>query len=127
MDNQPKKILIVEDDNLLLKILSDEFEKNNFQDLLAEDGQEGLDKALYEKPDLILLDIVMPKMDGLTMLKKMREQKEGATIPVLILTNLSGAETIEKSVASGSFDFLVKANWELGDIVKKVKRKLGIN
>lgn len=127
MNNQSKKILIVEDDKLLLKILSDEFEKNNFQVLLAGDGQEGLDKALYEKPDLILLDVVMPKMDGLTMLKKLRAQKEGATIPVLILTNLSEAETIEKSVASGSFDFLVKANWELGDIVKKVKDKLRVN
>jgi len=127
MSNQPKKILIVEDDQLLLKILSNEFEKQGFKTLLAQDGEEGLDKALYEQPDLILLDIVMPKMDGLTMLKKLRAEKEGAAIPVMILTNLSGAETIEKSVASGTFDFLVKANWELDDIVKKVKNKLKVS
>lgn len=127
MNNKPKKILIVEDDRLLLKVLSDEFEKQGFKTLLAQDGAEGLSKALYEKPDLILLDIIMPVMDGLTMLKKLRAQKEGAAIPVVILTNLSGAETIEKSVQSGSYDFLVKANWELGDIVKKVKEKLGVS
>lgn len=127
MDNQVKKILIVEDDQLLLKILFDEFEKNNFKVFLASNGQEGLEKALYEKPDLILLDIVMPVMDGLTMLKKLRAQKEGASIPVMILTNLSGAETIEKGVQSGSYDFLVKANWDLKDIVNKVKSKLGVS
>ncbi len=127
MDNQVKKILIVEDDQLLIKILFDEFEKNNFKVFLASNGQEGLEKALYEKPDLILLDIVMPIMDGLTMLKKLRAQKEGASIPVMILTNLSGAETIEKGVQSGSYDFLVKANWDLKDIVNKVKSKLGVS
>jgi len=127
MNEQPKKILIVEDDKLLLNILSEEFQKNNFLVSLASNGEEGLDKALYEKPDLILLDIVMPVMDGLTMLKKLRAQKEGVKIPVMILTNLSGAETIEKGIQSGTFDFLVKANWDLGDIVKKVKERMAVS
>lgn len=127
MDSQIKKILIVEDDKLLQRILSEEFQKNNFLVSLASNGAEGLDKALYEKPNLILLDIVMPVMDGLTMLKNLRAEKEGAKIPVMILTNLSGPEAIEKGIQSGTFDFLVKANWELGDIVKKVRERLGVN
>ena len=127
MSEQPKKILIVEDDKLLQRILSEEFQKNSFLVFLASNGEEGLDKALYEKPDLILLDIVMPVMDGLTMLKKLRQEKEGAKVPVIVLTNLSGAETIEKSVQTGTYDFLVKANWELSDIVAKVKERLRIN
>ncbi len=127
MTDQPKKILIIEDDKLLIKILSEEFQKNNFQVSLALNGEEGLDKALFENPDLILLDIIMPVMDGLTMLKKLRQNEKGKSIPVIVLTNLSDAEAIDKSLDSGMYDFLVKANWELKDIVGKVKTKLSIS
>jgi len=124
MPEQSKKILIIEDDRLLQNILTTEFGRYGFQTFAASDGAEGLDFALIENPDLILLDIIMPKMDGLTMLKKLREDEKGKLIPVIILTNLSDAEAIDRSLKSGSYDFLTKANWELGDIVQKVKEKL---
>jgi len=126
MANYNKKILIVEDDELLIKILAKEFQSAGFEILLATNGLEGLQQALSESPDLILLDIIMPQMDGLTMLRKLRQDKKGKEIPVIVLTNLSDAETIDESLKIGSYDFLVKANWGLPDIVAKVKRKLGV-
>ncbi len=121
-----KTVLIVEDDQLLQKILAKEFENYGFKTLLASNGIEGLERTLNENPDLILLDIIMPRMDGLTMLKKLRQDEKSKEIPVIVLTNLSDAEAIDESLKNGIYDFLVKANWELPDIVAKAKQKLRI-
>lgn len=90
------------------------------------DGIEGLKLSLKEKPDLILLDIIMPKMDGLTMLKKLREDKWGKNARVVILTNLSNGEELELAMKNKVYDFLVKSDWELDKIIKKIKERINL-
>ncbi|MBT4120951.1 MAG: response regulator [Candidatus Magasanikbacteria bacterium] len=121
-----KKILIVEDEVSLLNALALKFSQEDMTVLEAFDGEEGLSLAEKEKPDMILLDIVMPKMDGMTMLKKLREEDWGKKIPVIILTNLSESEKVGEASKEGVYDFLVKTNWHINDVVKKVKEKLKI-
>lgn len=120
-----KKILIVEDEPGLLNALVDKFTHEGFVVLSAKDGQEGLEVALPEHPDLILLDIIMPVMDGMTMLRDLRKDPWGKNVPVILLTNLSEAEKVAESLSQGVYYYLVKSDWKLEDIVKKVKEKLG--
>lgn len=119
-----KKILIVEDESLQRDILWEKFIREGFEAIIAKNGDEGLKQALLEKPDLILLDIVMPVMDGMTMLKKLREDEWGKKVKVLVLTNLSDAEKTAEALNRGAYDFLVKTNWTLDDVVGKVKEAL---
>lgn len=119
-----KKILIVEDDAMLLSVLADNLAQEGFKIIKAKDGEEGLKAAFREHPDLILLDIIMPKMDGVTMLKKLRQDKKYPAIPIILLTNLNYGKEVEEAIKHGASDFLVKVNWKLEDVVKKVKQKL---
>ncbi len=125
MQNSKKiNLLIVEDDISLMKALAGKFIGEGFDVLEAKNGQEGLDMAMKERPDLILLDIVMPKMDGITMLKALRNDGEAKDTPVIILSNLTDAAKTVELVESGVADYLVKSDWSLEDIVKKVKDTL---
>lgn len=122
-----KKILIVEDEDSLRNALRDKLTREDFQVLEAKNGQEGLAAAIREHPDLILLDIIMPIMDGMTMLKKLRTENEwGKSAPVIILTNLtSDSNQIinDVTVLEPSF-YLVKSDWKLEDLMKKIKEVL---
>ena len=130
--NYNKKILVVEDEVPLMNALNDKLTKEGFTVLQAKNGEEGLDIALIEKPDLILADILMPKMDGLVMLKKIRESEEGKKIKFIILTNVNSSEKIAEAmdlqevITDGSFEYFIKASIKLEDIVKKIKEKLQI-
>jgi len=124
MDAGSKKILVVEDDANLLRLLVDALRKEGFQVLEAHDGEEALRIAFEEHPDLMLLDIVMPKLDGLTALKRLREDEWGKGAAVIILTNLSDAEKVSSAMGSNVFDFLVKESWKLQDVVAKAKERL---
>lgn len=119
-----QKILIVEDDAALREALTIALEGEGFKALKAKDGEEGLKRARDDAPDLILLDIVMPKMDGLTVMQKLQEKQETKGIPIIFLTNLSDVDTISKVVKQGMFDYLVKADWDIEDLVGLVKKKL---
>lgn len=119
-----KKILIIEDEEMILSILKKKLEDKSFDVETATDGEEGLDKALRSDPDLILLDIVMPKMDGITLLENYNNKKAGKRAPVIVLTNLDSADKIEKSKAHGVHDYLVKTNWSLDEVVKKINNTL---
>ncbi len=119
------KILVVDDDEALLKIISDKLTAENFSVLQAKNGLEGLTTALKEHPDLVLLDIVMPEMDGLTMLKKLREDAWGKDVRVIITTNLADDKKTEEAMTQGVYDFLVKTEWSLDDLILKVKDKIG--
>ena len=119
-----KKILIVEDEKILLKDLADKFTKEGFEVITAGDGQAGLNVAIQNHPDLILLDIVMPIMDGMTMLYQLRKDEWGKTVEVILLTNLSDSDKIADSYLEDVHDYLVKSDWTLDDIVAKVKAKL---
>lgn len=122
-----KKILIVEDEQHLLDVLRDEFTQEGFEVFKAKDGEEGYAVAVEKKPDIILIDILMPKMDGLTMFKKLRLHEELKKTPGIILTNVNNSETISKALESGAYDFLVKSDWEPKGLVLRVKEKLGMH
>lgn len=122
-----KKILIVDDDQVLLRALTDTFTRAGYFVNQATDGKEALESALAGRPDLILLDIYMPGMDGLTMMKKLRaEGPWGKHVPIILLTNLSADdERIYDSIAkSEPVFYLVKANWNISDVVEKVNETL---
>lgn len=122
-----KKILIVEDEMMLRKTLQEKLEKEGFKTLVAADGEEGLGMALTEHPDLILLDILMPKMDGFAMLREVRKDKWGKNVPVIVLTNVDDATRVAEGLQIGfigSYDYLVKSDHTLDEIVTKAKAKL---
>ncbi|HAT73910.1 MAG: Transcriptional regulatory protein ResD [Candidatus Moranbacteria bacterium GW2011_GWF2_36_839] len=119
-----KKIIIIEDELSLRSVLAEKLKSDGFEVLEAKNGQEGLEISISQKPDLILLDIVMPKMDGLTMLEKLREDSWGKKVPVIILTNLSSGAEMSRSAEGGVSGYLVKTDWKLDDVVKKIKETL---
>jgi len=119
-----KKVLIVEDELALKKALSKKFTKEKFEVMTASNGKTGLASAFKDHPDIILLDLIMPVMDGLTMLKELRKDKWGHEVIVIILTNLSEAEKTAEALEQGVHDYLIKTDWSLEDISKKVKEKL---
>ncbi|MFA6339089.1 MAG: response regulator [Candidatus Paceibacterota bacterium] len=119
-----KKILIVEDDVILASTIADNLIQAGFDIVKAKDGEEGLALAFSEKPDLILLDILLPKMDGLTMLKRLRLDPWGKDVPVIILSNLSEPLNIADAIGDGVRDYLVKVDWKIEDVVKRIKTKL---
>lgn len=124
METNNKTILIVEDDTALRRVLSDKLTEEGFVPLEAGDGEEGLAIALEKHPALILLDIYMPKMDGITMLSKLRSVDSwGKHVAVMVLTNSSDAQTIEKISSFEGTDFLVKNEWSLDAIVSRVRTR----
>lgn len=122
-----KKILVVEDETPLRKAIVDVLTFEGFTILEAKNGQEGLELALKEHPDLILLDLIMPIMDGLTMLERLRQdQAWGKDVGVILLTNINDPEKIARATLAGSYDFLVKSDWNIKDVVRKIKTRLGV-
>lgn len=125
MSTKKIKILeIVEDERQLLKVLASQFDRHEIKVITAENGEEGLKMAWREHPDLILLDLLMPKMDGLTMLKCLRQDDWGKIVPVIILTVLKDDEHLTEAMALGSIDYWVKSDNNLKDIVAKVRARL---
>jgi DNA-binding response OmpR family regulator len=120
------KILLVDDDKLMVNMYQGKFEDDGFDVAVAIDGKMGFDKALEFKPDLILLDILMPNVNGLEMLKTLKGNDATKKIPVILLTNVGGGdEDVEKGLSLGAVAYLVKAHYDPKDIVKKVKEILG--
>jgi len=124
MTTQVKKILIVEDELSLQGALADTFVREGFITFVAANGEEGLISALKEHPDIILLDIIMPKMGGLAMLKKLREDEWGKTVEVMILSNIDDIAQIDEVLQESVYTYLIKNNWNLKDIVQKVRGNL---
>jgi two-component system, OmpR family, alkaline phosphatase synthesis response regulator PhoP len=124
MEPSQTKILIVEDEEILLTALSEELKQEGFQVVGAKDGVEGVEKAQSEKPHLVLLDLVMPRLDGIGALKEMKNNPEIKDIPVVILTNLSDYDKISDALSLGAMDYLVKANYRLEELVNKIKTVL---
>lgn len=123
-----KRILVVEDEESMLNALSDSLNNQEFTILTARNGTEGLSAALRERPDLILLDIFMPKMDGLVVLEKLRLDVWGRKVPVIILTNLNpNSNSVINSVLKNEpAYYLIKADVKLEGIVDKIKEVLKI-
>jgi len=125
MEKSNKKILVVEDESAVNYALSLKFNLIKGVELFfAKDGEQGLNMALEKKPDLILLDIIMPKMDGIEMLKKLRQDNWGKNVKVIILSNLSHTDREREARELGVEDYIIKAEWELEEVVKLVESKL---
>jgi DNA-binding response OmpR family regulator len=123
MDSK-KKILVVEDEEILSVALSGELKDAGFEVAVARDGIEGVKKAASENPDLILLDLVMPRLDGIGALKQIRENTTTKEIPVVILSNLSDSGKVSEALSLGAMDFLVKANYRIEELIAKIKTVL---
>src|SRR3989338_6151568 len=127
-EDEKIKILIVEDEPVICKAYSDELHDEGFAILIAKNGQAGLELALREKPDIILLDILMPVMDGLTMMDQLRQKDlYGKNVPIILLTNLSASEEkIMKAITKNEpAYYLVKSDWDLSGVIEKIKERLG--
>ena len=118
------KILLVEDDVTLVKMYERKFLSDGYEVSVAYDGLEGLEKVAKEKPDLVLLDIMLPKLDGLAMFKKMRSQPETFSTPVILLTNFGQEDAIFECYKLGAIDYMVKADVTPQQVVDKVKKFL---
>ncbi len=120
MHSMAKKILIVEDDKFLRELISHKLVKEEFDIVEAVDGEEGVKKAAEEKPDLVLLDLILPGIDGFEVLYRMKGSPGTASIPVIILSNLGQKDDVEKGLRLGANDYLIKAHFTPGEIIEKI-------
>lgn len=126
MAKQKVKILLIEDDAFLSSMYTTKFELENFEVVCAEDGEKGVKCALEVNPRIILLDIILPNMNGFEVLQKIKENSSTKEIPVILLTNLSQKSDIDKGMSLGAVDFLIKAHFTPSEVVDKVKKVLKI-
>ena len=118
--NSSKKILVVEDELPIRSALIEKLSREGFTMSEAANGEMGLIVAEHENPDLILLDINMPRLDGLGMLTALRATDWGKNTKVIVLTNSGESEKVAEALENGAFDFLVKSDWKIEDVVTKV-------
>ncbi len=125
MEKEKKtKILIIEDDPFLSSMYITKLEKSGYETLACEDGQKGWELVQEEKPDLVLLDILLPKMSGFEVLKRMRASSKLKDIPVILLTNLGQKSDIDEGLKLGAVDYLIKAHFTPTEVVKKIEKAL---
>ena len=120
-----KKILFIEDESALQKTFGEILKQEGYEMTSALDGESGLRLAKDKKPDLILLDLILPKLHGLEVLKKLKEDPETKEVPIVILTNLEEVGDVEKALELGATTYLVKESYRLEEVVKKIKKTLG--
>ena len=120
-----KTILFIEDEAALQKTFGKILEKEGLEVIPALDGDVGLKLAKLKKPDLILLDLILPRRNGFEVLKEIKEDEETKDIPVIVLTNLEAMDNVDKAIELGATTYLVKANYTLEEVVTKVKQALG--
>lgn len=118
-----KKILVVDDEPYLVELVQTRLRANRYEVVTAVSGKEGLEKAKREKPDLILLDILMPDMDGYQVLRQLKAGRDTRGIPVMMLTVKEWSEDIEKAIAGGAIDYIVKP-FNPSSLLEKIKRAL---
>ena len=116
-----KKILFIEDEQALQHAIIQVLTKEKYKTFSAMDGVTGIELARKELPDLILLDLVIPKKDGFAVLAELKNDKETAHIPVIVLTNLEGNADVERALTLGATTYLVKTNYKLEEVVEKIK------
>lgn len=124
MPNKKEKILLIEDDSLVVRMYQVKFEASGYEIFIAFNGRQGVEMAREKKPNLILLDILMPEMDGFKALENLKNDPETRPIPVVILTNIGEEKSVEKGLSLGAIDYLIKAKLTPLQVVKKVKEIL---
>ena len=113
--------MIIEDDKFLRELIVRKLNKEDFEVSEAVDGEEGIKKIIEEKPDLILLDLILPGIDGFEVLARMKKESSLSSIPVIILSNLGQKDDVEKGLKMGAIDYLIKAHFTPGEIIEKIK------
>ena len=116
-----KKILVIEDDKFLRELISQKLLKEGYDILEAIDGEKGIESAKTEKPDLILLDLILPGIDGFEVLARIKSDPEASKIPIIILSNLGQKDDIEKGLNMGAVDYLIKAHFTPAEIIEKIR------
>lgn len=124
MDKPKVHVLLVEDDVFLASIYQKKFEIDGFKVSMAENGEKGLLDAKKKKPDVILLDILLPKLDGFAVLEQLKADPLTKNIPVILLTNLGQKDDVEKGLQAGAADYLIKAHFKPSEVVDKVNKVL---
>lgn len=124
MTSTTKKILFVEDEEALQRAMGEMLEQKGYNLLKVLDGEAGLAVARKEIPDLILLDLILPKKNGFEVLSELKKDPATKHIPVVVLTNLEGSEDVEKALSLGATTYLVKANYNLSDLLGKIEMVL---
>jgi CheY-like chemotaxis protein len=124
MENKKRKVLVIDDDENLRLVLTDKLVASDFEVVVAANGKEGLEKALELHPDAILLDILMPVMDGWEMLGNLRKDKWGKDAKVIMLTGVEDAEAVAKAVQGGSFVYILKTKLNINEIADQVRSML---
>jgi DNA-binding response OmpR family regulator len=124
MTDNKKKILIVEDDEHLSKVYEVRLAKEGYTTVFATNGDEGIEMASTEKPDLIVLDMMVPKKDGFVLLEEIKKKPEAAKIPVLVLSNLGQQTDKDRALALGANEYLVKVDYSMQEVIDKVKSYL---
>lgn len=115
------KIVIVEDDKFLRELITQKVLKEGYQVVEATNGEEGIAKIKEEKPNLVLLDLILPGIDGFEVLRQAKENSETSNIPVIILSNLGQKDDVGRGMKLGAADYLVKAHFTPGEILSKIK------
>ncbi len=122
---ETKKVLIVEDEPMIRRALVEKLsEEKKFVVMSAKNGKEGLEAAFREHPDFILLDLVMPMMDGMEMLSRLREDAWGKGVKVTVLSNLADSEKVAEGVAKGVYEFIIKSNVDVSAILTHARKEL---
>ena len=119
-----KTILFIEDESVLQKTFGEILRQEGYKMISALDGESGLRLAKNKRPDLILLDLILPERHGFEVLKGLKEDKETKEIPVIVLTNLERIEDIDRALELGATTYLVKAQYSLEEVVEKIKKAL---
>ena len=122
-----KTILFIEDESALQKTFNDLLNKKGYTMTSALDGETGLRLAEVQKPDLIILDLILPKLHGFDVLERLKKNQATKDIPVIVLTNLEGINEIEKAIELGATTYLVKAQYTLDEMMEKIRKTLGEN
>ena len=122
--NKKTKVLIIEDDSYISDMYRIKFESENFETIVANNGIEGIKFLEKVVPDIILLDVVMPKVDGFSVLKEIKKNPKLNKIPVVLLTNLSQKENVERGFELGASSYIIKAHFTPSEVVEKIKEVL---
>ena len=124
MNKQQPTVLIIEDDIFLNNIYNKRLSEESFNVLTAFDGEKGIKAAKQKLPDLILLDLMLPKTDGFTVIKYCKKDKDLKNIPIILLTNLNDKDDIEKALSFGVKEYLIKVHFTPAEVVDKIKNIL---
>jgi DNA-binding response OmpR family regulator len=124
MSEDKKKLLVVEDDMILQKALQEFLTAEGFEIFTASDGEAGITAAKEKMPDLVLLDIILPKKDGYEVLAALKKDEKTKQIPIILLTNLGSLNDVEKAIELGATTYLVKSDYKLQEVAKKIKETL---